>query len=39
MYLAREEEPKLFQMLEWKEALALIGPRRAGKAAGKRNNR
>ncbi|MBD3389517.1 AAA family ATPase [Candidatus Micrarchaeota archaeon] len=31
MYLAREEEPKLFQMLEWKEALALIGPRRAGK--------
>ena len=31
MYLAREEEPKLFKMLDWKEALALIGPRRAGK--------
>lgn len=31
MYFPREEEPKLFRMLEWKEALALIGPRRAGK--------
>jgi predicted AAA+ superfamily ATPase len=31
MYLPREEEPGLFGMLGWKEALALIGPRRAGK--------
>lgn len=31
MYLLREEEPRLTGMLAWKEALALIGPRRAGK--------
>src|SRR5271157_1805509 len=33
MYLPREEERKLFEMLRWKEALALIGPRRAGKTS------
>lgn len=33
MYLPREEERKLFGMLGWKEALALIGPRRAGKTS------
>jgi predicted AAA+ superfamily ATPase len=31
MYLPREEEARLFRMLDWKEALALIGPRRIGK--------
>ncbi len=31
MYFGREEEAKLYRMLMWKEALALIGPRRAGK--------
>lgn len=33
MYLPREEERKLFGMTKWKEALALIGPRRAGKTS------
>jgi len=33
MYLPREEERKLFGMLGWKEALALIGPRRVGKTS------
>ncbi len=31
MYLQREEEASLQRMLDWKEALALIGPRRSGK--------
>ncbi len=31
MYLSREEEQSLLPMLSWKEAIALIGPRRAGK--------
>jgi len=31
MYLTREEEPDLMRLLEWKESIALIGPRRAGK--------
>jgi predicted AAA+ superfamily ATPase len=31
MYLSREEEQDLLPMLNWKEATALIGPRRAGK--------
>lgn len=31
MYFAREEEPKLYGLLGRREALALIGPRRAGK--------
>jgi len=33
MYLPREEDRKLFGMLRWKEALTLIGPRRAGKTS------
>jgi len=31
MYLTREEEPNLMRLLDWKESIALIGPRRAGK--------
>lgn len=31
MYLTREEEPELMRLLDWKESIALIGPRRAGK--------
>ncbi|MEW6529106.1 MAG: ATP-binding protein [Candidatus Micrarchaeota archaeon] len=31
MYVPREEEHKLFELLGKKEALALVGPRRAGK--------
>ena len=31
MYLIREEESKVYPLLNWKEALVLIGPRRAGK--------
>ncbi|MEW6748353.1 MAG: ATP-binding protein [Candidatus Micrarchaeota archaeon] len=31
MYLTREEEHDLMGLLDWKEAIALIGPRRAGK--------
>lgn len=31
MYLEREEERIIAKLLEWKEAVALIGPRRAGK--------
>ncbi|MEW6328915.1 MAG: ATP-binding protein [Candidatus Micrarchaeota archaeon] len=31
MYLAREEEGRLAKMLGWREAVALIGPRRVGK--------
>lgn len=31
MYLSREEEQEILPMLGWKEATALIGPRRAGK--------
>ncbi len=32
MALPREEEQRLFEMLSWKEALALVGPRRVGKS-------
>lgn len=31
MYLTREEEGKIEDLLGWREAIALIGPRRAGK--------
>lgn len=31
MYFPREEERRIFQLLDSKEAVALIGPRRAGK--------
>jgi hypothetical protein len=32
MYLPREEERALMERLSWKEALAIIGPRRVGKS-------